>query len=80
MLNFRRDVIEGLQDPTFEDKRRVLELLQTRITVQGGRVDETAKRGNDLSVREAAANKKLASVQICSDILEILDEIEHFVG
>jgi hypothetical protein len=26
-LEFRRDLVEGLKNPTFEDKRRALELL-----------------------------------------------------
>ncbi len=40
-LNFRHDVVEGLQNPPFEDKRRVLELLQTRITAQDGKAQIT---------------------------------------
>lgn len=37
-LQFREDVIEGLQNPTLEDMRRMLEILQVRITVHDGRV------------------------------------------
>jgi hypothetical protein len=33
-LQFRQDVIVGLQNPTFEDKRRVLELLHVQVPVK----------------------------------------------
>jgi len=36
-VHFRADVIEGLKHPTFEDKRRYLELLQLRVMVKDGR-------------------------------------------
>ncbi len=32
-LKFREDVMAGLQNPTFEDKRRVFELLRVEVTV-----------------------------------------------
>lgn len=32
-LQFRADIIEGMQAPTFEDRRRVLELLRVRVNV-----------------------------------------------
>jgi site-specific DNA recombinase len=35
-LQFREDTIEGLQNPTFDDMRRMLEILQVKITVKDG--------------------------------------------
>jgi len=35
MLQFREDVLAGMQNPTFEDKRQVLELLQMDVAVRG---------------------------------------------
>lgn len=35
LLEFRRDVYVGMANPTFEDKRRVLEHLHTKVTVTG---------------------------------------------
>lgn len=35
-LQFREDTIAGLQNPTFDDKRRMLEILQVRSTVKDG--------------------------------------------
>jgi len=32
-LQFRADIIDGMQSPTFEDKRRVLELLRVRVNL-----------------------------------------------
>ena len=32
-LQFRADIIDGMQAPTFEDKRRVLELLRVRVNL-----------------------------------------------
>ena len=34
MLRFREDWGEGMRNPTFEDKRRVLELLPVQVTVK----------------------------------------------
>ncbi len=36
-LQFRADVIEGLKNPTFDDKRLYLEALQVNVTVNNGR-------------------------------------------
>ena len=33
-IEFRRQVVEGLRDPTFEDKRRVLEFLRVKVTIK----------------------------------------------
>ncbi len=33
-LRFREDVIAGMQNPTFEDKRRILEVLRVRVIVK----------------------------------------------
>lgn len=40
-LRFREDMIERLQAATFEDKRRVLELLQAQVTVKDRQVRTT---------------------------------------
>jgi hypothetical protein len=34
-LQFREDVITGMQNPTFEDMRRCLEILRLRVIIQG---------------------------------------------
>ena len=34
LLQYREDVVIGLQQPTFESKRRNLELLQVSVTVK----------------------------------------------
>jgi hypothetical protein len=36
-LQFRTDVIVGLKNPTFDDKRLYLELLQVNVTVKDGK-------------------------------------------
>jgi len=36
-LQFRADVIEGLKNPTFDDKRLYLELLQVNVIVKDGK-------------------------------------------
>jgi hypothetical protein len=36
-LQFRTNVIEGLKNPTFDDKRLYLEALQVNVTVNNGR-------------------------------------------
>jgi hypothetical protein len=36
-LQFRADVIAGLKNPTFDDKRLYLEMLQVSVTVKDGR-------------------------------------------
>jgi hypothetical protein len=36
MSNARADVIEGLKNPTFDDKRLHLELRQVTVTIKGG--------------------------------------------
>ena len=36
-MQFRADIIEGLKHPTFEDKRRYLELLQVQVTIKDGK-------------------------------------------
>ena len=36
-LRFREDVVVGMQNPTFEDKRRALEFLRTQVTVKDGK-------------------------------------------
>ncbi len=33
-MQFRQDAIQGMQNPTFDDKRRVTNLLPTNLTVQ----------------------------------------------
>jgi len=33
-LEFRQNVIEGMRDPTFEDKRRILEFLRVKVTIK----------------------------------------------
>lgn len=35
-LRFREDVIAGLQGPTSEDKRRILEILGVQVTIKDG--------------------------------------------
>lgn len=37
-LQFREDTIEGLQNPTFDNKRRMLEILQVQVTVKDGQI------------------------------------------
>jgi len=34
-MQFREDVMVGMENPTFEDKRRILELLQTKVEIKG---------------------------------------------
>src|SRR5687768_2276060 len=36
LLQFREAVALGLENPTFEDRRRWLEILQTRVTITNG--------------------------------------------
>jgi hypothetical protein len=36
-LQFRADILEGLKDPTFEEKRLYLELLKVNVLVKDGR-------------------------------------------
>jgi site-specific DNA recombinase len=35
-LSFRQDVVAGIQDPTFETKRRVLEMLGVQVKIEAG--------------------------------------------
>ncbi len=35
-LKYRECVMNGMQDPTFEDKRRVLEMFRVEIKISGG--------------------------------------------
>jgi len=37
-LQLREDILAGLQNPTFEDKRRVIERLNVQVTVEGDKV------------------------------------------
>jgi hypothetical protein len=37
-LQFRSDMIKGLVEPTFDDKRLYLELLQVKVKVKSGKV------------------------------------------
>ncbi|MBI3741037.1 MAG: recombinase family protein [Chloroflexi bacterium] len=39
ILQYARDVREGLDNVTFDDKRRILESLKVKVTVKGGKVD-----------------------------------------
>ena len=48
MLEFREGVAIGLDNPTFEDKRRWLEILQTRVTVTDGIAVITRRLGGKL--------------------------------
>ena len=34
---FREDIVLGMKEPTFEDKREILEILNARVVVKGGR-------------------------------------------
>jgi site-specific DNA recombinase len=45
LLEFREAVSVGLENPTFEDKRRWLEILQTKVTVTNGIAVVTCRLG-----------------------------------
>ncbi|MBK9926591.1 MAG: hypothetical protein IPP66_15050 [Anaerolineales bacterium] len=45
LLEFREAVAVGLENPTFEDKRRWLEILQTKVTVINGIATITCRLG-----------------------------------
>jgi hypothetical protein len=45
LLRYREAVALGLEDPTFEDRRRWLEILQTRVTVTNGKAVITCRLG-----------------------------------
>jgi len=40
-LRFREDVVTGMQNPSFENKRKILELLDTQVTVKDRRIKTT---------------------------------------
>jgi hypothetical protein len=51
-LRFRETVAVGLDNPTFEDRRRWLEILQTTVTITGGVAVVTCRlRGEPLKYR-----------------------------
>jgi hypothetical protein len=45
LLRFREVVALGLENPTFEDRRRWLEILQTRVTVTNCKAVVTCRLG-----------------------------------
>lgn len=45
LLQFREAVALGLENPTFDDRRRWLEILQTRVTVTNGKAVITCRLG-----------------------------------
>ena len=45
LLQFREAVALGLENPTFEDRRRWLEILQTRVTITNGMAVITCRLG-----------------------------------
>ncbi len=48
LLEFREAVAVGLENPTFEDKRRWLEILQAKVTVTNGIAVVTCRLGGKL--------------------------------
>jgi site-specific DNA recombinase len=42
LLQFARDVRAGIDNATFEDKRRIMEMLKVTVTVKGGEVDSVS--------------------------------------
>jgi site-specific DNA recombinase len=48
LLQFRENVALGLDNPTFDDKRRWLEILQTKVTVTNGIAVITCRLGGKL--------------------------------
>jgi len=45
LLRYREAVALGLENPTFEDRRRWLEILQTRVTITNGKAVITCRLG-----------------------------------
>jgi hypothetical protein len=55
-LEFRRDTLEGMSDPTFADMRHALETLKVKVTIDG-----------DTALIDCLIPKSQVSIALCTD-------------
>ena len=60
-LSFRQDVVAGIQDPTFETKRRVLEMLGVQVKIEAGTYRVNCRVGTSQAAFDFQTSSSLMS-------------------